>query len=66
MSRGKLALDFETADCITLLNLKEARAYLQKELRDHKKGKWLHPEDVTGNQKLIEALNLIIKYYGGK
>lgn len=63
--KHKLELDFETADRITLLNLKDHRSYLQKELRDHKKGEWLHPEDVVKNQQLIEALNTLVKYYGG-
>lgn len=65
MSRGKLAIDFDTADAITVICLKEQRRHLKKELADSKKGKWLHPDDVVGNQKLIEALDLIIKYYGG-
>jgi hypothetical protein len=63
-------LDGETADRITALNLKDYRKYLKKELADWKKnprtednptGYWLHPEDVTGNIRRIEALNLIIK-----
>ncbi len=65
MSKGKLELDFETAGRITVLCLKEQRQYLKKELTAYKKGEYLHPEDVVGNQKLIEAMDLIIKYYGG-
>ena len=61
----KLEIDFETADRIVLIALKDQRKYLKKELSDYKKGQYLHPEDVVGNQKLIEAMNLIIKYYGG-
>ena len=70
----KLEVDGETADRITVLNLKDYRAYLKKELADWKKnprtdsntsGTWLHPEDVAGNIQRIEALNLIIKDYGG-
>jgi len=62
-------IDDETADRITSLHLKDYRAYLKKELADWKKnpktednpnGHWLHPEDVTGNIRRIEALNLII------
>ena len=65
----KLFIDGETADRITSLNLKDYRAYLKKELAQWKKnpktednpdGYWLHPEDVTGNIRRIEALNLII------
>jgi hypothetical protein len=69
---GPITLDGEAADRITLLNLKEYRSYLKKELSDWKKnprtednpnGYWLHPEDVTGNILVIEALNLVIKQY---
>jgi hypothetical protein len=61
----QITLDGEAADRITVLNLQECRGYLKKELRDFKKGNYLHPEDVAGNIKLIEAMNLVIKYYGG-
>jgi hypothetical protein len=64
MSRG-LSIDFDTADRITLLVLKDQLKYLQKDLEDFKEGKWLHPDDVTGNIKLIAALELLIPYYGG-
>ena len=69
----KLELDGEIADGITVLNLINYRAYLKTELNLWKKnprsdtnpdGYWLHPEDVAGNIKAIEALNLIIKHFG--
>lgn len=62
-------IDGETADRITALNLRDYRAYLKKELKEWKKnpktdstpkGYWLHPEDVAGNIRRIEALDLII------
>lgn len=65
-----LTIDGDTADRITALNLKDYRAYLKKELAEWKKnpktdenpdGYWLHAEDVSGNIRRIEALNLIIK-----
>ena len=64
MSRG-LSIDFDTADRITLLVLKDQLKYLRKELEDYKEGKWLHPEDVVDNAKIIKALELLIPYYGG-
>lgn len=69
----KIELDGEAADRITVLNLKDYRAYLKKELAQWKKnpktdsnpdGYWLHPEDVSGNIRVIEALNLVIKQFG--
>lgn len=64
MNKG-LELDYETADRITVLCLKDQRFYLQSELDAYEEGKWLHPEDVVNNQKLIKALDAIISYYGG-
>ena len=69
---GPITLDGDAANRITLLNLKEYRGYLKKELSDWKKnprtednptGYWLHPEDVVNNARVIEALNLVIKQY---
>ena len=70
---GPITLDSDAADRITLLNLKEYRTYLKKELSDWKKnprsetnpdGYWLHPEDVEINTRLVEAMNTVIKYFG--
>jgi hypothetical protein len=69
---GPITLDGDTADRITLLTLKEYRAYLKKELTEWKKnpktdtnpgGVWLHPEDVVINTRVIEALTTVIKQY---
>ena len=71
---GPITLDGDAADRITVLNLKEYRGYLKKEMSDWKKnprtdtnpnGYWLHPDDVANNVRVIEALNTVIKQYGG-
>lgn len=71
---GPITLDGDTADHITLLNLKEYKSYLTKELatwrknprtEDNPEGVWLHPDDVTSNTVAINALSLIIKHLGG-
>ncbi len=64
MIRGKIYLDAETSDRITIDSLKDAVAYLQKELEDHKNGSWLHPEDVAMNSVYIEAMTTVLRYYG--
>ena len=64
MSSG-LMLDYDIADKITLLSLQDHLKCLRKELEDFKDRKWLHPEDVANNIKLISALELLIPYYGG-
>jgi hypothetical protein len=64
MTKG-LTIDFDNADRITLLCLKDQLNYLRVELKDFEDGKWLHPEDVVNNIKIIAALELLIPYYGG-
>ena len=60
-----LEIDFDTADRITLLLMKNNIKYLKEELEYHKKGKRMHPEDVVRHAEVIAALELLIPYYGG-
>jgi hypothetical protein len=57
----QLTIDGETADRITVLTLKDYAKYLRKEIRQFKKGDYLHPEDVAGNIRRIEAIEFILK-----
>ena len=63
---GKLEIDIETGERICLLSLKDHRKYLKKELKAHKKGAWMHPEDVDKNHMMIKQINSILDYYGGE
>lgn len=62
-----IVLDFETADRITIDNLKESLAVIKKEIKDHlENGAYLHPEDLVEYQTvLIPSIKTLIKYYGG-
>lgn len=69
----KFEIDVESADRITVLNLKDHRRYLKAELTAWKKnpwsetnpdGYWLHQDDVVSNVRTVEALNVVIKHYG--
>ena len=59
-----LAIDVETADRITVLNLIDYRKRLQEELDAYNNGEYLHEDDVAGNYRRIVYLNLIIKDFG--
>lgn len=57
-----------------MLNLKQYRSCLKSQLAawnknprtdDNPEGVWLHPEDVAGNTVAVNALNVIIKHFGG-
>jgi hypothetical protein len=62
-----IELDFETADRITVATMKEQHRYLLDDVILHEKtGKQMHPEDYhDAKVKLIPALELLIKYFGG-
>lgn len=62
-----LEIDWDTADRITLLCLKESLETNREELRKHlEEGAWLHPEDKERLIfKIIPALEVIVDYYGG-
>lgn len=70
----QLSIPYEVADGITLATLVDYRKYLKGELKKWRKnpktdtnptGYWLHPEDVTNNIRVIDALDIVIKQYGG-
>lgn len=65
MSKG-LTLDFETADRITVLSLRDHLNYLKQEVKDHvENGQWMHSEDFELSvTKIIPALETILRYYG--
>jgi len=62
-----MAIDYETADRITLLNMQDALATMEKEVSDHlEKGVYMHPEDLQEAMAfLIPAFKRLVKYYGG-
>ena len=63
----KLEISFEVADGITLANLQNAREYHRGELKKKRKDPtyYIHPEDHALYLRYIDALDLLIKYYGG-
>ena len=66
MSKG-LEIPFEIADMITLSSLMDQHKYLKEETRQHlEEGVWLHPEDLGRNIQIINAMELLIPYYGGE
>jgi hypothetical protein len=63
----KLEISYEVADGITLANLQNCKKYHKSELKKKKKDPkyWIHPEDQVLYVKYIDALDLLIDYYGG-
>lgn len=61
-----LTIDWETADRITLLTLKDYRDSLQEHLNGGADGsRWLHPDDETHNRAMIQAINFVLNDFGG-
>jgi len=71
---GGYVIPSEVGDGIAVAVLKDYQSYLQGELDawrvnprsdNNPEGVWLHPEDVAGNIRRIDALDLIIRDFGG-
>lgn len=60
----KLEIDKDTADRITIINLRDYQSYLMEEMELYKEGDhYLHPDDVCLNIKTIAAIDLIAKQF---
>lgn len=55
-----LSIDFETADKITVANLKQYMEMMQNDIDNYKIGGWLHQDDFNHNKKMIEAIKFVI------
>jgi membrane-bound lytic murein transglycosylase MltF len=62
-----MTIDYETADRITLLTLKDQLDMLEKEVLAHTTdGAYMHAEDFQeAIMTLLPALRVLVKYYGG-
>lgn len=65
--KHKIELDYDAADAITLLVLKEYRKTIKKSMNDHfKTGSYMHPDDLAFNKTtLLPALKVVINHFGG-
>lgn len=58
-------LDWESVDNITKANLIDARNGLRESLVEAGEGReYLHPEDVVHYRRYIEAMNVVLEYFG--
>jgi len=61
-----LMIDWEAADRITVLTLKNYRNNLQEHLTGGADGsRWLHPDDEKHNRAMIQAINFVLNDFGG-
>jgi hypothetical protein len=60
-----LQIPYKVADLITLETLKASRALLKKDMKGHEKeASYMHPEDYANNKKYLNAMKVLIAYYG--
>lgn len=60
-----MTIDWDSADRITVLNLKHYSKNLQEDLDNATKGKWLHPDDMVHHRAMIQAIDFVIKDFNG-
>lgn len=56
-----LEIDYEMADKITVASLKNYRDSLIESLENHKNGGWMHEDDVVHANKMVQAINFVLK-----
>jgi hypothetical protein len=54
-------IDYETVDRITVCGLTDYRDSLKSQLQAYEGGSYMHPEDVVHNQKMVEAIEFVLK-----
>lgn len=62
-----ITLDGEVADSITLANLIEHYKLLDQQIADHNTlVQKIHPDDYARNLYLLDCMEPVIEYFGGK
>lgn len=56
-----LEIDFEQADRIVVASLTNYMNSLEESLERHKKGDWMHEDDVVHANKMIQAIKFVLK-----
>jgi len=56
-----LEIDYDAADKIAVSVLKNYRDSLIESLENHKNGGWMHEDDVVHANKMVHAINFVIK-----
>lgn len=56
-----LEIDYDVADTLAVTVLKNYRDSLIESLENHKNGGWMHEDDVVHANKMVQAINFVIK-----
>ena len=56
-----LEIDYDAADKIAVSVLKNYRDSLIQSLENHKNGGWMHEDDFVHANKMVQAINFVIK-----
>lgn len=56
-----MEIDYDVADKIAVSVLKNYRDSLIQSLENHKNGDWMHEDDVVHANKMVQAINFVIK-----
>jgi len=61
-----ITIDYDAAESITISTISNHQKFLAAELEASKEEKlYLHPDDVIRNERLIEAMDFLLKNYFG-
>lgn len=60
-------IPYEVTDEIIVKTMQESREMIKEQLQEfYEKASWLHPDDVRYSYEVLNALEVLLEYYGGK
>jgi predicted metal-dependent hydrolase len=60
-------IPYEVTDEIVVKTMQESREMIKEQLQEfYEKTSWLHPDDVRYSYEVLNALEVLLEYYGGK
>ena len=60
-------IPYEVTDEIVIKTMQETREMIKEQLQEfYEKASWLHQDDVRYSYEVLNALEVLLEYYGGK
>lgn len=60
-------IPYEVTDEIVVKTMQESREMIKEQLQEfYEKASWLHQDDVRYSYEVLNALEVLLEYYGGK
>ena len=60
-------IPYEVTDEIVVKTMQESREMIKEQLQEfYETGSWMHPDDIRYSYEVLNALEVLLEYYGGE